>query len=86
MRSPFQFGRVAVTGEHQPEIVSVKEWRMRNLELPARMSPCLQLFIESLFDEVAGNRGASWHQNHDFQSALPKATKKEEDLENGIFQ
>jgi hypothetical protein len=33
---------------------------MRNLELPARMSPCLRFFIASLFDEVDGNRSASW--------------------------
>ena len=29
---------------------------MRNLELPARMSPCVRLFIELLLDEVDDNR------------------------------
>jgi len=32
---------------------------MTNLELPVRMSPCLRLFIESLLDDVDGNRSAS---------------------------
>jgi len=32
---------------------------MRNLELPVRMSPCVRLFIESLLDDVDGNRSAS---------------------------
>ena len=33
---------------------------MRNLELPTPISPCLRLFVESLFDEVDDERGASW--------------------------
>jgi len=43
------------------------------LELPARISPCLRLFIEMLFEEVDVKHGASWHQNHEVQSAIPKA-------------
>ena len=34
-------------------------------ELPARMSPCLRLFIEMLFDDLDVKHGASWHQNHE---------------------
>jgi hypothetical protein len=45
---------------------------MGTLELPARMSPCLRLFIEILFDEVDVKRSASWHQNHEIQSTTPK--------------
>jgi hypothetical protein len=45
---------------------------MGTLELPARMSPCLRLFIEILFDEVDLKRSASWHQNHEIQSTTPK--------------
>jgi len=32
---------------------------MRNLELPTRMSPCLQLFIESLFEPADPDRCGS---------------------------
>jgi len=41
------------------------------LELPTRISPCLRLFIEMLFDEVDVNRAASWHRNHEVRSAIP---------------
>ena len=33
---------------------------MRNLALPARMSPCVQFFIESLLDDVEGRDCAQW--------------------------
>ena len=59
---------------------------MRNLELPARMSPCLRLFIESLLDEGDVKRAASWHQNHEVQSAIPKTTQTEEALANEMFR
>jgi hypothetical protein len=52
---------------------------MRNLELPARMSPCLRLFVESLLDEVdehhIARRGS---QKRDFQPALSRAIKGKE--------
>ena len=35
-----------------------------NLRLPAQMSPCLRLFIDSLFDDVSVKRGALLYQNH----------------------
>jgi hypothetical protein len=41
------------------------------------MSPCLRTFIEMLFDEAELMRGALWHDSQRFQSALPKAIKKE---------
>jgi hypothetical protein len=41
-------------------------------ELPARMSPCLRLFIEMLFDDLNVRHGASWHQNHEVPSAIQK--------------
>ncbi len=51
---------------------------MRNLELPARMSPCVRLFIESLVDEVDEHLVAPWPQNREFQPALSKAIKRKE--------
>jgi len=59
---------------------------MRNLELPTRMSPCLRLFIEALFDEVAVEHGASWRQNREFHCALHKPTEKENELANVRLQ
>jgi hypothetical protein len=56
-----------------------------NLELPPQMSPCLRTFIEMLFDEADLMRGALWHDSQRFQSALPKAIKKDEELTNEIF-
>ena len=50
------------------------------------MSPCLRLFIEALFDEVAVEHGASWRQNREFRSALPKPTEKENELANVRLQ
>jgi hypothetical protein len=46
-----------------------------NLELPAQMSPCLQLFIESLFDEVGVKHGGSLYQKRETQPALPELIK-----------
>jgi hypothetical protein len=52
---------------------------MRNLELPARMSPCLRLFVESLLDEVHEHRVAHrGSQKPDFQPALSRAIKRKE--------
>jgi hypothetical protein len=56
------------------------------IELPARISPCLRLFIEMLFEEVHGKYGVSWHQNHEVQSAIPKAIQKEEALTNEMLR
>ena len=52
---------------------------MRNLNLPAPISPCLRLFIESLFDEVDDERGASWVSG---ARLTPRALKS--DQEEGI--
>ena len=51
---------------------------MRNLELPARMSPCLRFFIASLFDEVDGNRCASWDSEARVSNALSGAIQRRE--------
>jgi hypothetical protein len=51
---------------------------MRNLELPARMSPCLRFFIASLFDEVDGNRCASWVSEARASNALSGAIQRRE--------
>jgi hypothetical protein len=59
---------------------------MRTLELSARISPCLHLFIEMLFDEVEVEHGMPWHQNFEFQSLLPEAIEKEEELARERFQ
>jgi hypothetical protein len=56
------------------------------LELPARISPCLRFFIEILFEEVDVKHGASWHQNHDVQSAISNAIQSEEALANEMFR
>jgi hypothetical protein len=45
---------------------------LENLGLPAQMSPCLRLFIDSLFDEVGVKRGASLYQKRAAQPALPR--------------
>jgi len=45
---------------------------MRNLVLPTPMSPCLRLFIDSLFDDVGVKHGASLYQKREAQPALPK--------------
>ena len=52
------------------------------LELPTRVSLCLRLFIETLFDEVDVKRAASWHQNYEVQSAIAKAIQTEDALAN----
>ena len=56
------------------------------LELPARISPCLRLFIEMLFEEVDVKHGVSWHQNHEVQSATPKTIQTEEMLTNEMLR
>jgi hypothetical protein len=48
-----------------------------NLELPAQMSPCLRLFIDSLFDDVGVKRSASLYQMQAAQPALPKRMRAE---------
>ena len=55
------------------------------LELTARMSPCLRLFIEMLFDDVGVKHGASPYQNDEVQSAIPEAIT-EETLANKMFR
>jgi acetyl esterase/lipase len=55
---------------------------MGTLELPTRISPCLRLFIDSLFDDVGVKRGASLYQNHNSQPAIPKAIQTEGALAN----
>ena len=47
------------------------------LELPAQMSPCLRLFIDSLFDDVGVKSGASLYQKRAAQPALPKPLRAE---------
>jgi hypothetical protein len=32
------------------------------------MSPCLRRFIETLFDEVVVEHGASWRENREFEA------------------
>ena len=48
-----------------------------NLGLPAQMSPCLRLFIDSLFDDVGVKHGASPYQKREAQPALPKPMRAE---------
>ena len=47
------------------------------LELPAQMSPCLRLFIDSLFDDVGVKSGTSLYQKRAAQPALPKPLRAE---------
>jgi hypothetical protein len=47
------------------------------LELPARISPCLRLFIEKLFDDVGVKHGASLYQKREAQPALPNPIRAE---------
>ena len=56
------------------------------LELPVRISPCLRLFIEMLFEEADVKHGVSWHQTREIQSAIPKAIQTEEALANEMFR
>ena len=56
------------------------------LELPARISPCLRLFIEVLFEEVDVKHGGSWHRNHEVQSAIPEAIQTEAALADEMFR
>jgi hypothetical protein len=50
------------------------------LALPARMSPCLRLFIEMLFEEVDAKHGTSWHLNRGSHSAISNAIQTREAL------
>lgn len=54
------------------------------LESPTRISPCLRLFIITLFEEVDVKQGASWHQNHEAESATPMTIQTGEALANEI--
>jgi hypothetical protein len=47
------------------------------LELPTRISPCLRLFIDSLFDDVGVKHGPSLYQKREEQPALPKPLRGE---------
>lgn len=49
-----------------------------NIKLPTSISPCLRLFIESLFNEVNVECGASLRQTQGFQSSLPATNKGEQ--------
>ena len=49
-----------------------------NIKLPTSISPCLRLFIESLFNEGNVECEASLHQTQGFQSSLSQATNKGE--------
>jgi len=51
---------------------------MRNLELPAQMSPCLRIFIASLLDESAATATQREFQNYEFQPALSSVSKRKE--------
>jgi len=57
---------------------------LENLGLPAQMSPCLRLFIDSLFDEVGVKRGASPYQKREAQPALPKPLRAEGGNANAV--
>jgi hypothetical protein len=41
------------------------------------MSPCLRLFIDSLFNDVGVKHGASLYQKREAQPALPKPMRAE---------
>jgi hypothetical protein len=55
-----------------------------NLGLPDQMSPCLRLFIDSLFDEVGVKQGASLYQKREAQTALPKPLRAESGDANAV--
>jgi hypothetical protein len=85
MRFAVEFARV---GLHETPPGSCGDEAMGtvgNLELPARMSSCLRLFIETLVDDVGVEHGLSWHENREFQSALPGMTKTEEEVAHERF-
>jgi hypothetical protein len=48
-----------------------------NLGLPDQMSPCLRLFIDSLFDDVGVKHGASLYQKRGAQPALSEPLRAE---------
>jgi hypothetical protein len=82
MRSAPQFARVTSHGTPIENCGREAVEIVGTLELPTRISPCLRLFIETLFEEVDVKQGASWHQNHEVQSAIPNAIQTEEALAN----
>ena len=82
MRSASWFARVATTGNTNRKLGREAMETVGTLELPTRVSLCLRLFIETLFDEVDVKRAASGHQNHQVQSAIPKAIQTEDALAN----
>ena len=47
------------------------------LELPARINPCLRLFIEMLFDEVSVKHGGSLYQKGECNVRAPKTLRVE---------
>jgi hypothetical protein len=49
------------------------------------MSPCLRLFIDSLFDDVGVKRGASPYQKREAQPALPKPLRAEDGNANAVL-
>ena len=55
-----------------------------NLELPVRMSSCLRLFIETLFEEGNVRQSTSWLECNELQSELTRAIPQEEELVNEI--
>jgi hypothetical protein len=54
---------------------------MRDLELTTAISPCLQIFIESLLDEIDHTRSGSWVSA---PRLIPLVLKS--DQEQGILQ
>jgi hypothetical protein len=54
------------------------------LELPDQMSPCLRLFIDSLFDDVGVKRGAAAYQKRAAQPALPRPLRAEGGNANAV--
>jgi len=61
---------------------------MRNLNLPARMSPCLRVFIELLLDDPKELAVLRESRERDSEPALPLAIERQQfkraDLRSGI--
>lgn len=55
---------------------------MRNVELTVPVSPCLRIFIESLFDEIQFNRGTPWVSEARASTALARA-EQEKGIQTG---
>ena len=58
---------------------------LENLGLPVQMSPCLRLFIDSLFDDVGVKRGAAAYQKRAAQPALPRPPRAEGGNANAVL-